>query len=110
MREKSNSKRISSRPCHTDCAASLSACWSSAIDYGVRSLRALARFARRFRDLMSGLMKQLSKIRAEAAECNLVANLATDPEKKQMYTRLAEHLTSLASEVERAVREGKPAD
>jgi hypothetical protein len=55
-------------------------------------------------------MEQLSKVRAEAAECALVGNLATDPQKKQMYMRLADHLTSLAAEVERAARERVPAD
>ena len=59
---------------------------------------------------MSGLMEQLSKVRAEAAECALVGNLATDPQKKQMYMRLADHLTTLAAEVERAARERVPAE
>jgi hypothetical protein len=61
-------------------------------------------------DVMSGLMEQLSKVRAEAAECALVGNLATDPQKKQMYMRLADHLTTLAAEVERAARERVPAE
>jgi hypothetical protein len=59
---------------------------------------------------MDGLMEQLSKVRADAAECALVGNLATDPQKKQMYMRLADHLTDLAAEVERAARERAPAD
>jgi len=59
---------------------------------------------------MSGLLEQLSKVRADAAECALVGNLATDPQKKQMYLRLADHLTNLAAEVERAAKEKAPAD
>jgi hypothetical protein len=59
---------------------------------------------------MSGLLEQLSKVRADAAECAQAGNLATDPQKKQMYMRLADHLTTLAAEVERAAREMAPAD
>jgi len=46
---------------------------------------------------MSALTEQLSKIRAEAEGCALAGNQATDPQKKQMYMRLADHLTSLAA-------------
>jgi len=30
-------------------------------------------------------------------------DLATDPKKRELFTRLADHLTVLASEVERAI-------
>jgi hypothetical protein len=61
-------------------------------------------------EVMSALTEQLSKIRAEAEGCALAGNQATDPQKKQMYMRLADHLTSLAAEVERAVNESAPTD
>lgn len=58
---------------------------------------------------MSGLSEQLSKVRADAAECALVASLATDPQKKRMYERIADHLTTLADEVAQAAKEGRKA-
>ena len=54
---------------------------------------------------MKDIEAHLEKVRANAAECALIRNLATDPQKKQMYMRLADHLTSLAAEVERVAKE-----
>jgi hypothetical protein len=51
---------------------------------------------------MSALSEQLSKVRADAAECALVASLTS----KQMYERIADHLTALANEVAQAAKEG----
>ena len=45
----------------------------------------------------------LEKLRCDAEECRLISSLATDPQKKELFTRLAKHLTALASEVERAI-------
>jgi hypothetical protein len=42
----------------------------------------------------------LEKLHRDAAECELRANLATDPNKREIFTRLAQHLTTLAAEVE----------
>jgi hypothetical protein len=47
----------------------------------------------------------LEKLRADAAECRLISDLATDPAKRQMFDRLALHLTSLADQVELAMIE-----
>jgi hypothetical protein len=47
----------------------------------------------------------LEKLRAEAAECRLICDLATDPAKREMFDRLALHLTSLADQVELAMIE-----
>jgi hypothetical protein len=58
---------------------------------------------------MSALLEQLTKIRADAAECALVGNLVSDPQKRAMYARLADHLTTLAAEVERVAKESVPA-
>jgi hypothetical protein len=49
---------------------------------------------------MQDMKAHLEKLRADAAECALVRDLATDPEKRALFTRLAEHLCALASEVE----------
>ena len=52
---------------------------------------------------MKDMQAQLEKLRTDAAECALIRDLATDPKKRELFTRLADHLTVLASEVERAI-------
>ena len=52
---------------------------------------------------MQDMQVQLEKLRADAAECALIRDLATDPKKRDLFTRLADHLMVLASEVERAI-------
>jgi hypothetical protein len=52
---------------------------------------------------MKGLREQLEKLRAGAAECKAISDLATDLEKQELFARLAEHLGFLASEVERTI-------
>jgi hypothetical protein len=52
---------------------------------------------------MQDMKAHLEKLRADAAECALIRDLATDPEKRALFTRLAEHLSALASEVEAAI-------
>jgi DNA-binding TFAR19-related protein (PDSD5 family) len=47
----------------------------------------------------------VEKLRAEAAESRLICDLATDPAKREMFDRLALHLTSLADQVELALIE-----
>jgi hypothetical protein len=42
----------------------------------------------------------LEKLRADAAECRLISDLATDRAKRAMFDRLAVHLNSLADQVE----------
>jgi hypothetical protein len=46
---------------------------------------------------------QLEKLRRDAAECALIADLATSPQKRELFARLAEHLAALAADVERAM-------
>jgi hypothetical protein len=48
---------------------------------------------------------QLEKLRANAGECRLICDLATDPAKRELFDRLAVHLTSLADQVELAMIE-----
>ena len=52
---------------------------------------------------MKDMQAHLEKLRADAAECALIRDLATDLEKRALFTRLAEHLATLASEVEAAI-------
>jgi len=53
---------------------------------------------------MSDLMAQPDKLRANAAECAVIRDLATDQEKRELFARLAAHLSALAAEMERASR------
>ena len=43
------------------------------------------------------------KLLADAAECAVLRDRATDPEKRELFARLSEHLKVLASLMERAV-------
>ena len=52
---------------------------------------------------MQDMKAHLEKLRTDAAECALIRDLATDPDKRALFTRLAEHLCTLASEVEAAI-------
>jgi hypothetical protein len=52
---------------------------------------------------MKDMESQLERLRADAAECALIRDLATDLQKRELFGRLAEHLNVLASEVERAI-------
>ena len=54
---------------------------------------------------MKDMQAQLQKLRTDAAECALIRDLATDPKKRELFTKLADHLTVLAPEVERAIAE-----
>ena len=52
---------------------------------------------------MKDMQAQLEKLREDAADCALIRDLATDPKKRELFTKLADHMTVLASEVERAI-------
>ena len=52
---------------------------------------------------MQDMKAHLEKLRTDAAECALIRDLATDIRKRDLFTRLAEHLNLLASEVEAAI-------
>jgi hypothetical protein len=54
---------------------------------------------------MQDVLAHAEKLRCDAAECELIRNTATDPKKRELFDRLAAHLTVLASEVERAMLE-----
>jgi hypothetical protein len=52
---------------------------------------------------MIDMKASLEKLRADAAEAALIRDLATDKAKRELFTRLALHFGTLASEVERAI-------
>jgi hypothetical protein len=49
----------------------------------------------------------LEKLRRDAAECASVRDLATDKAKRELFDRLALHLTTLADQVEQAMGDRK---
>jgi hypothetical protein len=55
---------------------------------------------------MKDMQAHLEKLRADAAECTLISDLATDVKKRELFARLADHLKILAAEVERAIKLG----
>ena len=59
---------------------------------------------------MKDYQTHLEKLRADAAECALIRDLATDPAKRELFDRLAVHLSSLADQVEEAMLSRKVAD
>jgi len=54
-------------------------------------------------------LAQIEKLRKDAAECARIRDLATDQAKRQVFDRLANHLTVLADQVEMAMLERKRA-
>ncbi|MBR0750934.1 hypothetical protein JQ604_01975 [Bradyrhizobium jicamae] len=57
---------------------------------------------------MKDMQLHLEKLRADAAECALIRDLATDLKKRELFTRLADHLATMAAEVEKAIAETAP--
>ena len=59
---------------------------------------------------MKDYLAQVEKLRTDAAEAALIRDLATDPQKRQkrqVFDRIANHVTLLADQVEAAMRERK---
>jgi hypothetical protein len=54
---------------------------------------------------MRDMQAHLEKLRTETTESEMIANLATDKAKQELFTKLAEHYKVLASEVERAIKD-----
>jgi hypothetical protein len=52
---------------------------------------------------MLDMKPNLEKLRADAAECQLISDLATHPLKRDLFAKLAEHHRTLAAQVERAM-------
>jgi hypothetical protein len=75
------------------------------LPYGVVGIEAV-NFARKGR-AMRDYQGSLEKLRRDAAESRLIADLATDKTKREMFDKLAKHLAGLADEVERAMKSGE---
>jgi hypothetical protein len=52
---------------------------------------------------MQNMQAELVKLREQAAEFTRIASRATDAAKQELFTRLAEYVVVLASEVEKAI-------
>ncbi len=52
---------------------------------------------------MRDMQAHLEKLRIQVAECELIRDLATDPMKKELFARLAEHRKVLAAEIQRVI-------
>lgn len=58
---------------------------------------------------MKDYQASIEKLRSDAAEAALIRDLATDPDKREMFDRLSQHLNRLANEVEEAMNSAKSA-
>lgn len=58
---------------------------------------------------MKDFQASIEKLRKDAAEAALIRDLATDPIKREMFDKLANHLKRLADEVEQAMNSAKSA-
>jgi len=52
---------------------------------------------------MKDLEARLEKLRVDAAECELISNLATDHAKRALFARLSQQLLAMAAEVEAVI-------
>jgi hypothetical protein len=52
---------------------------------------------------MQDMNVQLNKLLSDAAECRLMGKLTTDIEKRELLARVADYVSILAAEVERAI-------
>jgi hypothetical protein len=56
---------------------------------------------------MKDYQNSLEKLRKDAAEATIIRDLATDPAKRELFNRLAEHFARLADAVELAMNESQ---
>jgi hypothetical protein len=59
---------------------------------------------------MQDMLAHLETLRIQIAECEMIRDLATDPAKRELFTKLAEHYKVLAAEVQRAINERQARD
>ena len=57
---------------------------------------------------MQDVQTYLEELHRDAVDCALISKRATDPRKKVLFDRLAEHLAMLASELESAIEAKVP--
>jgi hypothetical protein len=54
---------------------------------------------------MKDMREKVEQLRADAEDCALISKLASDKAKREIFTRLAEHLGQLAKDVEAVIAE-----
>ncbi|WP_396604419.1 hypothetical protein ACFLEY_41575 [Bradyrhizobium sp. YCK136] len=54
---------------------------------------------------MKDMHAHLEKLQIQLAECEMIRDLATDPKKRELFSKLAEHFRALAGEIEKAMAE-----
>ena len=59
---------------------------------------------------MQDVQTLLEKLRGEAAKCRLISDLATDEKKRELFSRLADHLSVLANDIANAIIAQKESD
>jgi hypothetical protein len=52
---------------------------------------------------MKDMKTHLERLRVQMTECELIRDLATDNEKRELFNKLAQHFETLAAELERAI-------
>ena len=52
---------------------------------------------------MRDMREYLEKLRVQISECEMIRDLATDPKKRELFSRLAEHFKVLAGEIEKTI-------
>ena len=52
---------------------------------------------------MQDMQTYLRKLEKDAVDCALISKRATDPEKEQLFGKLAENLALLTAELERVI-------
>jgi hypothetical protein len=57
---------------------------------------------------MRDMQVHLEKLREQAAEYEMIGGLATDPVKRDLFAKLAEHFKILATEIEQAMQKVSP--
>lgn len=54
------------------------------------------------------LRVKLEKLLVEAEDCDLIGKLATDPQKRELFKKLATDLRSMARDIEAKIEGGAP--
>jgi hypothetical protein len=54
---------------------------------------------------MKDMQNHLESLLRQSAECELISDLATDKQKRELFAKLAEHHRILAAEVQRAIKQ-----
>jgi hypothetical protein len=52
---------------------------------------------------MTDLQTRLERFESDAAECEIIARLATDRAKRELYSRLALHYRELVADMRKAI-------